>query len=92
MKQVKNLEKNGNEFGATTGRPRRCGWLDLPLVKKAIMLNGFNYIVITKLSVLSGFDKIKVAIGRDENDNPIYKEFDGWQKEFTESRTLMNFQ
>ncbi|MEA3494409.1 MAG: adenylosuccinate synthase [Bacteroidota bacterium] len=75
------LRANGNEFGATTGRPRRCGWLDLPLVKKAIMLNGFNYLIITKLSVLSGFDKIKVAIDRDKNDNPIYKEFDGWEKE-----------
>ncbi len=75
------LRKNGNEFGATTGRPRRCGWLDLPLVKKAIMLNGFNYFVITKLSCLSGFDKIKVAIDYDKNNKPIYKEFEGWQKE-----------
>lgn len=74
------LRKNGNEFGATTGRPRRCGWLDLPLIKKAIMLNGFNYLVITKLSCLSGFDKIKVAIDHDKNDKPIYKKFPGWQK------------
>ena len=75
------LRENGNEFGATTGRPRRCGWLDLPLVKKAAMINGFNYLVITKLSCLSGFNKIKVAIDYDKNDKPIYKEFPGWKEE-----------
>jgi len=75
------LRENGNEFGATTGRPRRCGWLDLPLVNKAVVINGFNYLVITKLSCLSGFDKIKVAIDYDKNDKPIYKEFPGWKEE-----------
>ncbi|HBY18388.1 MAG: Adenylosuccinate synthetase, partial [Marinimicrobia bacterium 46_43] len=48
------LRQNGHEFGTTTGRPRRCGWLDLPLLKKAIRINGFNTLVLTKISCLSG--------------------------------------
>lgn len=55
------LRKTGREFGATTGRPRRCGWLDLPALKYAIMLNGVTELIMMKADVLSGFDEIKVA-------------------------------
>lgn len=90
------LRKIGNEYGATTGRPRRCGWLDLVATKYACMLSGINYIALTKLDVLSGLDKIKVCVGYEyqgkvfetfppeikilENLTPIYKEFDGWKE------------
>ncbi len=91
------LEK-GNEYGTTTGRPRRIGWLDLNLVKYSVNLSGVNYIAISKIDILSGLDKVKVAyayrIGNKKIKNipsrvediqklePIYREFDGW--EFTE--------
>ncbi|MCD4692517.1 MAG: adenylosuccinate synthase [Calditrichales bacterium] len=75
------LRKNGNEFGATTGRPRRCGWLDLPLLKRSFIINGFNYISLSKLSCLSGFDKIKAAVKYDDKFHPIYKDFPGWNEE-----------
>merc|ERR1712227_145421 len=55
------LQKVGHEFGATTGRPRRCGWLDLNVVKFSHKLNGYNSINITKLDVLSGIPKLEVA-------------------------------
>ncbi|BFN37288.1 adenylosuccinate synthase [Fidelibacter multiformis] len=72
------LRQNGHEFGATTGRPRRCGWLDLPLLKKAIRINGFNSLVLTKISCLSGFDTLKIAVDYHGNQ-PIYQELAGWQ-------------
>lgn len=55
------IRKAGNEFGATTGRPRRCGWIDLPALRYAIMLNGVTDLIMTKPDVLSGFDKISVC-------------------------------
>jgi len=55
------LRQAGNEFGATTGRPRRCGWLDLPALRYAIMLNGVTQLFMMKVDVLSGFDEIKVC-------------------------------
>ena len=75
------LRKNGNEFGATTGRPRRCGWLDLKLLKRSFMINGFNYISLSKLSCLSGFKKILAAVDYDSKGKPVYKEFPGWEEE-----------
>ena len=71
------LAKRGNEFGATTGRPRRCGWLDLVALKKAVFTNSVTNLCITKLDVLDETEIIKVCI-KYENNNPIYKEFDGW--------------
>jgi len=56
------LRKNGHEFGTTTGRPRRCGWLDLPLLKYSAMINGYTSINLTKLDILSGFDEIKIGV------------------------------
>jgi adenylosuccinate synthase len=55
------LSKKGHEFGSTTGRPRRCGWLDLVALKYSIMINGITDIVLTKLDVLDDFDEINIA-------------------------------
>ncbi len=56
-----NLRNIGNEFGSTTGRPRRCGWLDLPAMKYSIMINGITRLFMTKADVMSGFKTIKVC-------------------------------
>lgn len=86
------LRKTGCEFGATTGRPRRCGWLDLPALKYSLMVNGVTKLFITKADVMSGFKTVKVCVayninGKEtteipfENDaplQPVYLEFPGW--------------
>ena len=59
------LREKGGEYGATTGRPRRCGWLDVNVVRHAAMINGLTDLVITKLDILSGFDKIKMCVAYD---------------------------
>jgi len=74
------LRAQGHEYGATTGRPRRCGWLDLHLVRRSFMINGFNYIALTKLDCLTGMNTIKVATAYDTNGQPVYKEFAGWKE------------
>ncbi len=66
-----------DEFGTTTGRARRVGWLDLPQLKYACEINGFDGLVVTKLDVLAGLDSIKVAIGFD-GETPRYQEVPGW--------------
>jgi adenylosuccinate synthase len=71
------LAEKGNEFGATTGRPRRCGWLDLVLLNKAIFINSVTDLCITKLDVLDEMQEIKVCIDYD-NGVPVYKNFEGW--------------
>jgi len=73
----KKLSKRGHEFGATTGRERRCGWLDLVALKRSIIINGYTGICLTKIDVLDEFEKIKVCINY-ENNKPVYKTFDGW--------------
>ena len=92
------LRKKGFEFGATTGRPRRTGWLDLPALKYAIMIDGVTELIMMKADVLDTFDTIKVAIGYKvdgvETDQvpydtyaevePIYKEFKGWNKDLSQ--------
>ena len=95
------LQKQGNEFGATTGRPRRCGWLDLPALKYAIMLNGVTQLLMTKADVLSSFKKIRIATAyqmRDGNTieeypfnpyeiaEPLYQEFEGWDSDISTIR------
>jgi len=85
------LRQAGHEFGATTGRPRRCGWLDLPALHYAARLSGVNKLIVTKADVLSGFEKVQVAVRyqsqsshRDSYPNnpkdcvPIYQSFEGW--------------
>lgn len=89
------LRKEGAEFGATTGRPRRCGWIDLPQLKYTIMLNGVTQLNVTKLDVLNIFDTIYAAThykidGQltdqlpfdlcDETTDPVYEAFPGWQE------------
>ena len=73
----KKLSKRGHEFGATTGRERRCGWLDLVALKRSIIINGYTGICLTKVDVLDEFEKIKVCINY-ENNKPVYKTFNGW--------------
>ncbi len=94
------IRKKGSEYGATTGRPRRCGWLDLPALKYAIMINGVTKLLMTKADVLSGFKSIRVctsySIGGKETDkvpfsndtkiDPVYKEFKGWDENISEIR------
>ncbi len=90
------MREKGGEYGATTGRPRRCGWLDLVALRYAAMINGMTHIAITKLDVLDGLDRIRVCIAYEidgevvdefplsyrklERAKPIYKEFEGWDK------------
>ena len=82
------LAKNGHEFGATTGRPRRCGWLDLVALRKAVFTNSVTDLCLTKLDVLDTFDEIQVCV-EYKNDQPIYKSFSGWDKK-TEGVTEYN--
>ena len=82
------LQKVGHEFGATTGRPRRCGWLDLVVLTDAIQINGCDSIVLTKLDVLSGLDELLVATSYDDEGQPVYKSFPGWNEDITDARSM----
>ena len=75
--QGKILSTKGHEVGATTGRQRRCGWLDLVSLKRSIIINGFTGICLTKLDVLDTFEKIQVCVNYKDN-KPVYKEYEGW--------------
>lgn len=66
-----------DEYGTTTGRPRRVGWLDLPQLRYSCEINGFDGLVVTKLDVLSGMERVKVAVGHGD-DGPEYRELPGW--------------
>jgi adenylosuccinate synthase len=92
------LRQLGHEFGATTGRPRRTGWIDLPALKYAIMLNGVTQLVMTKADVLSGFEKIYACTHYNYNGEvidympydiisieptPVLKEIEGWHEDLT---------
>ena len=92
------MGKVGNEFGATTGRPRRCGWIDLVALKYAVQINGVTDLMMMKADVLSGFKKIMVCTAykykgetishlpyniESENVTPIYTEMKGWAKDLT---------
>jgi adenylosuccinate synthase len=89
------LRARGNEFGAVTGRPRRCGWLDLPLLRYAVMINGISWLVVTKLDVLDMLAEIPVCVGYKVSGKktadipaqdsgyakiqPIYEKMPGWE-------------
>jgi adenylosuccinate synthase len=93
------LRKTGGEFGATTGRPRRCGWFDAVLVRKAVQLNGLTRLALTKLDVLNGLDEIKIcthyeidgkktdqypsSLSQLEKAVPIYETLQGWKCDIT---------
>lgn len=101
-----NMGRVGNEFGATTGRSRRCGWLDLVALKYAIKINGVTQLMMMKGDVLSGFDKIKVCTAyqtatgiqdyfpfdiTDEQIKPIYEELAGWEEDLTKMTAETEF-
>ena len=97
------LRKEGAEFGATTGRPRRCGWFDAFLVRYSAMINGIDTVAITKLDVLSIFKKINVCVGYKLNGKllksfpsdvdrlssviPVYETVDGWMEDISECKS-----
>ena len=97
-KDGETMAKVGHEFGATTGRPRRCGWLDLVALKYACQVNGVTQLIMMKGDVLSGFKTLKVCTSynykgaeishlpfniEEENVSPVYTEFKGWKEDLT---------
>jgi len=97
-KDGETMGRVGKEFGATTGRPRRCGWLDLVALKYAVQINGVTQLMMMKGDVLSGFKKLKVCTAynykgetiqhlpyniEEHNVTPIYTEVDGWKEDLT---------
>ena len=96
------IAKIGNEFGATTGRPRRCGWIDIPALKYAININGVTKLMMMKADVLSGIDVIKACTHYETKEGiidylpfqsnhdltPIYKEIKGWKNDLTKLSSL----
>lgn len=100
------MAKIGNEFGAVTGRPRRCGWLDLVALKYAVQINGVTQLMMMKGDVLSGFDTLKVCTAytykgktikhlpfntEPENVTPEYVEMKGWNQDLTKIKSLADF-
>jgi len=94
------LRKTGNEFGATTGRPRRCGWCDLVALKYSVMINGVTALIMTKADVLNDFDEIKAAVSYSvngeiiknvpfdlsQNIKPVYATFKGWKCDISKAK------
>ncbi|WP_333844324.1 adenylosuccinate synthetase, partial [Pelomicrobium sp.] len=92
----RHLAARGNEFGATTGRPRRCGWFDAAALKRSIQINGVSGLCVTKLDVLDGVEKLRLAVGYRVGERrydllpagadalaecePIYEEVPGWKE------------
>jgi adenylosuccinate synthase len=90
------LRSRGQEFGATTGRPRRCGWFDAAALRRSIQINGVSGLCVTKLDVLDGMEKVKLCIGyriggahhdllplgaeEAERCEPVYEEMPGWRE------------
>jgi len=94
----KYLQTQGHEYGATTGRERRCGWLDLPALKYSVMINGVTKLIMTKADVLSGMKHFKVAVAYEikgkqttevpyeynEHLKPVYRSFEGWSEDLSD--------
>lgn len=103
----KAIQDEGHEYGATTGRPRRCGWLDLPALKYAIMINGVTQLFMMKADVLSILDEIKICTKykladgteteempfqlMDEEITPVYETMAGWKSDLTNTKTYEAF-
>jgi adenylosuccinate synthase len=100
------MARIGREFGAVTGRPRRCGWLDLVALKYACQINGVTQLSMMKGDVLSGFKTLKVCTAykykgetithlpfniEEENVTPIYTDFKGWKEDLTKMREVSQF-
>ena len=100
MRSVSRSVRSAGEFGATTGRPRRCGWLDLNVVKHACIINGLTDIVLTKIDVLSGMKQLKICVAYEIDGErydhvpssmedvaratPIYEELEGWNEDLSQ--------
>jgi adenylosuccinate synthase len=98
------IQEKGAEFGATTGRRRRCGWLDLVMICDSVRLNGLNSLSITKLDVLSGLKRVKICVGYEFQEEwiettpaclkrlaqciPIYEELPGWDDDISSARQI----
>ncbi|WP_293784105.1 adenylosuccinate synthase [uncultured Aeromicrobium sp.] len=98
------LRQQGGEFGTTTGRPRRCGWYDAPIARYAARINGLTDFVLTKLDVLTGFERIPVCVAYDvdgervdempmtqtgfHHAKPIYEYFEGWNADISGARSI----
>jgi adenylosuccinate synthase len=96
------LRQAGGEFGATTGRPRRCGWLDVPVLRHAVRVNGMSELALTKLDVLSGTDPLRICVAYERDGErlefppstgldavtPVYEEMPGWTEDVTGARSL----
>ncbi len=94
------LRKRGGEFGATTGRPRRCGWLDLNIINYSKRLCGLDFLFLTKIDVLSGIDKLKVCtsyngettfppeVSKMRSIEPVYETLNGWRAEIKDIRSF----
>jgi adenylosuccinate synthase len=98
------LAKRGNEFGSVTGRPRRCGWLDIPALARSFQLNGVDGVCITKLDVLDGMREIRICTGYTVNGKPLallpsgadavaectprYETLPGWSESTVGARTI----
>src|SRR5439155_25814999 len=96
------LRKTGQEYGTTTGRPRRCGWFDAVVARYAVRVNGLTDLVITKLDILSGLDRVPICVGYEvdgvRTDDmpmtqtayhhavPVYEELDGWGEDISKCR------
>jgi len=99
------LREAGREYGATTGRPRRCGWLDLVALKYSVMLNGVTELIMMKADVLDDFDTIKICVGYEidgevvehfpfelnEDVKPVYVELPGWKTDLTRIKNQNEF-
>jgi adenylosuccinate synthase len=98
------MGERGHEFGTTTGRKRRCGWFDAPVLRSAVRMNGLTELVLTKLDVLSGFERVKVCVGyrvqgevfddvpptqtQFHHAEPVWEELPGWDDELGSAREL----
>jgi adenylosuccinate synthase len=98
------IRQAGNEFGTTTGRPRRCGWLDLVALRQSCRMNGFTSLAVTRLDVLTGFDNVKLCTEYEldgsrlrwlpsdaknlQRVEPVYETMAGWREDLTTCRTL----
>ena len=99
------LRQIGREYGATTGRPRRCGWLDLVALKYAVMMNGVSELIMMKADVMNSFDTVRVATAYEidgkvtqdfpfecpDDVKPVYTDFPGWKEDITKVRRYEDF-
>ena len=95
------LREIGEEFGATTGRPRRCGWLDIPALRYAARVNGLTSLAVTKIDVLAGMARVPVCVAYKvdgalvsdlpvdvlDRAEPVFEDWDGWSSEVADART-----